>query len=146
MLEEVPFEGTFFAYYEDVDVAWRARMRGWRCMYAPGAVVTHNLSATARHGSPLKYYWSGRNRIRVLARNATGSHLRRYGLAMVAFDLAYISFVLVRDRSLAPVRGRIDGLRGWRDDRREAALHRRAVDLPPFLGLRAALRRARGGR
>ena len=146
MLEDVPFEGTFFAYYEDVDVAWRARMRGWRCLYAPGAVVEHHLSATARHGSPLKYYWSGRNRIRVLARNATGSQLRRYGVAMLAFDLMYIAFVLVRDRSLAPVRGRIDGLRGWRADRRTGAAGRTAVELPPFLGLRAALRRARGGR
>jgi GT2 family glycosyltransferase len=145
MLEEVPFEATFFAYYEDVDVAWRARMRGWRCMYAPGAVVQHHLSATARHGSPLKYYWSGRNRIRVLARNATGSQLRRYGLAMLVFDLAYVGFVLVRDRSLASARGRIDGLRGWRADRRAGAQHRRAVELHPFLGLGAARRRARGG-
>jgi GT2 family glycosyltransferase len=146
MLEDVPFEGSFFVYYEDVDVAWRARMRGWRCLYAPGAVVEHHLSATARHGSPLKYYWSGRNRIRVLARNATGSQLRRYGLAMLAFDLVYIAFVLVRDRSIAPIRGRIDGLRGWRADRRAGAAGRKAVALPPFLGLRAALRRARGGR
>ena len=59
MLEEVPFDGSFFAYYEDVVVAWRARMRGWRCMYAPAAVVAHHHSATARHASPLKYYWSG---------------------------------------------------------------------------------------
>lgn len=146
MLEEVPFDETFFAYYEDVDVAWRARMRGWRCMYAPSAVIHHHHSATARHGSSFKYYWSGRNRIRVLARNATRSQLGRYGLAMLAFDLAYIGFVLVKDRSAAPIRGRIDGLRAWRRDRRTGALYRRAVELPPFLGFRAALRRAGGGR
>jgi GT2 family glycosyltransferase len=146
MLDEVPFEGSFFAYYEDVDVAWRARMRGWRCMYAPAAVVTHHHSATARHASPLKYYWTGRNRVRVLARNATGSQLRRYGLAMLAFDLAYIGYALARDRSFAPVRGRIDGLRGWRSDRRADADARRAVELRPFLGFRAAARRASGGR
>jgi len=146
MLEEVPFDGTFFAYYEDVDVAWRARMRGWRCLYAPGAVVRHHHSATARHGSPLKYYWSGRNRVRVLARNATASQLWRYGLAMLAFDLAYIGFVLVRDRSLAPVRGRIDGFRSWSEDRRAYAHSRRDVELPLFLGFRAAARRASGGR
>jgi GT2 family glycosyltransferase len=146
MLDEVPFDETFFAYYEDVDVAWRARMCGWRCVYAPSAIVYHHHSATARHGSPFKYYWSGRNRIRVLARNATGSQLRRYGLAMLAFDLLYASFVLVRDRSPAPIRGRIDGLRAWRLDRRAGASCRQPLELPPFLGLRAALRRAKGGR
>ena len=143
MLAEVPFEETFFAYYEDVDVAWRARMRGWRCVYAPRAVVYHHHSATSRHGSSFKYYWSGRNRIRVLARNATRGQLGRYGLAMIAFDLAYIGFVLARDRSAAPIRGRIDGLRSWRADRRAASSSRRSVELVPFLGFRAALRRYR---
>jgi GT2 family glycosyltransferase len=146
MLEEVPFEPTLFAYYEDVDVAWRARMRGWRCLYAPDAVVLHHHSATARHGSSLKYYWTGRNRIRVLARNASGRQLRRYGLAMLAWDLLYVGFVLAKDRSGAPIRGRVDGLRTWRADRRAAAPQRRGIDLPAFLGFSAALRRARGGR
>jgi GT2 family glycosyltransferase len=145
MLDEVPFEETFFAYYEDVDVAWRARMRGWRCLYAPRAVVRHHHSATSRHGSSFKYYWSGRNRIRVLARNATGAQLRRYGLAMVLFDLAYIGVVLVVDRSAAPIRGRIDALRLWRGDRRSAGANRRAVELAPMLGMRASYRRFRGG-
>jgi GT2 family glycosyltransferase len=31
----------FFAYYEDADLAWRAQLRGWRCIYAPRAVATH---------------------------------------------------------------------------------------------------------
>jgi GT2 family glycosyltransferase len=35
------FDEDFFAYYEDADLAWRARMRGWRCVYAPRAVATH---------------------------------------------------------------------------------------------------------
>ena len=143
MLEEVPFDETFFAYYEDVDVAWRARMRGWRCLYAPRAVVHHHHSATARHGSSVKYYWSGRNRVRVLARNATRRQLGRWGLAMLAFDFAYVGFVLVRDRSTAPVRGRVDGLRQWRADRHAGASDRRAVELTPFLGFRAAARRYR---
>jgi GT2 family glycosyltransferase len=142
MLEEVPFDESFFAYFEDVDVAWRARMRGWRSVYVPTAVVRHHHSRTAVHGSPFKYYWTGRNRIRVLARNATAGQLVRFGLFMLAFDLAYVGFVMVRDRSLAPVRGRIDGLRSWRADRRAGAAYRGDVDLPVFLGLRAALRRA----
>ena len=140
MLEEVPFDESFFVYLEDVDVAWRARMRGWRCVYVPAAVVRHHHSGTAVHGSPFKYDWTGRNRIRVLARNATAGQLIRFGVFMLAFDLAYVGFVLVRDRSLAPVRGRVDGLRSWRADRRAGAPYRGNVDLPLFLGLRAALR------
>ena len=105
MLEAVPFEESFFAYLEDVDVAWRARMRGWRSLYAPRAVVLHEFSATAGHGSPLKYYWSGRNRVRVLARNATTSQLMRHLLPILIFDLAYVSYALIKDRSLSPFEG-----------------------------------------
>ena len=48
MLEEVPFDESFFAYLEDVDVAWRARMRGWRSVYVPTAVVRHQHSTHRR--------------------------------------------------------------------------------------------------
>ncbi|MBN1887642.1 MAG: glycosyltransferase family 2 protein [Thermoflexales bacterium] len=46
MLEDVAVAGEyldedFFAYYEDLDLAWRAQLRGWRAVYAPGAVATH---------------------------------------------------------------------------------------------------------
>ena len=31
----------FFAYCEDADLAWRAQLRGWRCVYVPTATATH---------------------------------------------------------------------------------------------------------
>lgn len=34
-------ERLFFMYCEDVDLSWRLWTRGWRCVYSPGAVVTH---------------------------------------------------------------------------------------------------------
>ncbi len=35
------FDEDFFAYYEDVDLAWRAQVLGWRCLYVPTAVAYH---------------------------------------------------------------------------------------------------------
>ncbi len=35
------FDRDFFAYYEDADLAWRAQLQGWRCVYVPSAVATH---------------------------------------------------------------------------------------------------------
>lgn len=35
------FDETFFAYYEDADLAWRAHLRGWEAVYAPRAVANH---------------------------------------------------------------------------------------------------------
>jgi GT2 family glycosyltransferase len=143
MLDELGgFDESFHAYLEDVDLAWRAQMGGWRCLYAPGAVIYHHHSAFWRDGSPRKYYLSGRNRIRLLAKNADRRQLTRYGLQMLAYDIVHVVAVMVRRRSLAALRGRMDGLRDWRHYRR-LATERRPLDLPPNHGLRFAWRRFR---
>jgi GT2 family glycosyltransferase len=142
MLDDVGgIDGRIFLYLDDVDLAWRARMRGWRALYAPDAIVWHRHSATTRHGSPFKYFHVGRNRVRLLARNADRRQLLRRAPAILAYELAYVAYVAVVDRSLAPVRGRIAGLREWRALSAEGAALRRPIELAPRQGLRAALRR-----
>ena len=147
MLRDVGgFDERFFAYYEDADLAWRARMRGWRCVYEPTAIVYHVHSATLGHESPRKHYLVGRNRVRTLAKNATGAHLLRFGPAIVAYELAYITFVAFSSRTLAPLRGRLRGLAEWRTFRRVGAAGRRAVKLDERGGVRHALARHRAYR
>src|SRR5262249_58653681 len=53
MLEDVRvgddyFDSTFFAYLEDVDLDWRARLRGWKAWYAPAAVAIHERGHTGK--------------------------------------------------------------------------------------------------
>lgn len=143
MLDEVGgMDETFFFALDDADLAWRAQMRGWRCLYAPDAVVLHQHGATTAHGSDVKYFHVGLNRVRTLAKNADARLLIRYWPAILAYDLAYVSFAVVTDRTLAPLRGRLRGLREWRGYRQVGA-GRRPVELAPVRGLRAALARRR---
>jgi GT2 family glycosyltransferase len=143
MLEDVGgYDESFFVFLEDADLAWRARNRGWRALCAPRAVGHHHHSLTAKHGSRFKYFHVGLNRVRVLAKNAPASHLRRYGAAIVAYDLAYVLFALIADRTVAPIQGRLRGLREWRRYRPDPA-PTSSVALEPIRGLRAALARHR---
>lgn len=41
------FDEDFFAYYEDVDISFRAQLSGWKVLYCPSAIVYHALSATS---------------------------------------------------------------------------------------------------
>jgi GT2 family glycosyltransferase len=41
------FDEDFFAYYEDVDLSFRAQLRGWKIKYEPTAIVYHELSGTS---------------------------------------------------------------------------------------------------
>jgi GT2 family glycosyltransferase len=142
MLEEVGgIDPAFFFSLDDADLAWRAQMSGWRCLYAPAAVVHHRHGGTGAHASDLKYFHVGLNRVRTVAKNADRRLLLRYGAGMVLYDLAYVAFAAVTDRTLAPLRGRLRGLREWRRYRRAGAGRRRAVRLAPVRGPRAALAR-----
>ncbi len=147
MLAEIGgFDASFFMYLDDVDVAWRAQMAGWTCRYVPGAVVHHHHSASSVHGSPFKHRYVGRNRVRLLAKHATAGQLLRYGPAIIANDLAYVVIAGCGDRTLAPLRGRIDGLRRWRADRAAGRAARRPIALAAVQGPRRALARRRGAR
>ena len=144
MLEDVGgFDESFFMYLDDVDLAWRARMRGWRCLSVPTAVVHHHHSASSIHGSGFKHELVGRNRVRLLAKHMPGAHLARYGPAIVAYDCAYVIFTALTDRTLAPLRGRWRGLRGWRTYR-ACGRGRRPVPLAPVEGVERALTRRHG--
>jgi len=67
MLEEIGlFDEDFFLYVDDVDIGFRARLAGWKCIYAPEAVVYHKYSATTEPYSSLKAYLVERNRIWVV--------------------------------------------------------------------------------
>ena len=48
MLEDIGiFDEKFFAYYEDVDISFRAQLAGWKIKYQPEAVIYHAISATS---------------------------------------------------------------------------------------------------
>ncbi|RME32056.1 MAG: glycosyltransferase family 2 protein, partial [Thermoflexia bacterium] len=71
MLETVGlFDERFFAYLEDVDLAWRAQIAGWRCQYVPRAVVRHQTSASLGEDSPFKKQLKARNKVWMVAKNA----------------------------------------------------------------------------
>lgn len=41
------FDETFFAYYEDVDISFRAQLAGWKVIYTPNAIAYHKQGATS---------------------------------------------------------------------------------------------------
>jgi Glycosyltransferase like family 2 len=64
------FDEQLFLYYEDLELAWRGRARGWRYRYVPDAVVRHLHSASTVEGSALFDYYNERNRLLILTRHA----------------------------------------------------------------------------
>lgn len=71
MLDDVGlFDETFFTYYEDTDLSWRMRLRGWRIWYEPRAVVEHVHAGTSVEWSPAFTFHVDRNRLFMILKNA----------------------------------------------------------------------------
>ncbi len=71
------FDDAFFASHEDVDLSYRARLRGYRCRYVADAVVRHHGSATLGRVSTLAVFHGQRNLEWVYLKNTPASLLVR---------------------------------------------------------------------
>jgi GT2 family glycosyltransferase len=114
MLDEVGlFDESLFSFCEDVDLAWRGQLAGWKCVYVPDAVVYHKLSATG--GGKMASYYCGRNFIYVIAKNYPTSLLRKHWrrIAWAQVDIAWKALKAWRgEAARARLRGQLAGLWG----------------------------------
>ena len=112
LLEDIGlFDERFFMYCEDVDLAFRAQIAGYRCVYAPRAIVRHRLSATG--GGQLASYQCGRNFVWLLARDVPGVVWRRHWRDILSAQLALAGAALRHARepaARARLRGQLVGL------------------------------------
>lgn len=115
MLERIGvFDEDFGSYYEDVDLAWRARRQGWRCRYAPEADVLHVHSATGRRDPDRKLYQLTRNRWWTLIKNYPLPALWLMLPLIAAADAASLARGLIAQRNATALRARADAWRGLR--------------------------------
>ena len=107
-IEEVSVEGQFFdeeffSFREDADLAWRAQVMGWKCLYTPKAVAWHvrRVTPERRRDLPLVINWhSVKNRFLMRGKNASGWLCRRLFLPVAWRDLMTMGYALVRDQRL----------------------------------------------
>jgi GT2 family glycosyltransferase len=71
------FDDDFFASHEDVDLSYRARLRGYRCRYVPDAIVRHHGSATLGTISAFAVFHGQRNLEWMYLKNTPASLLIR---------------------------------------------------------------------
>jgi GT2 family glycosyltransferase len=88
------FDEHFFLYYEDTDLSWRGQLRGWRYRFIPASRVRHVHSATTGSGSDTHRFYTERNRLLMLVKNAPGRMAWR---ATLRFPLSTASYLLHGD-------------------------------------------------
>jgi GT2 family glycosyltransferase len=110
MLEDVKvmgeyFDEDFFAYREDADLAWRARLLGWSCWYVPTALAYHRRRVTPERRAnlpPELNRYSVRNRFLLRLKNQPLAHALRFLWPGLLRDVQVIGYVLLREWSSIP--------------------------------------------
>jgi GT2 family glycosyltransferase len=107
MIEDVSlgeefFDPDFFVYREDADVAWRAQLLGWRCIYTPharGYHVRKVLPGNRRALPPVINMHSVKNRFLMRIKNMSADLYRRNFFSITMRDLVVVGCCLVREHS-----------------------------------------------
>ncbi len=125
------FDPDFFVYREDADVAWRAQLFGWRCIYTPHARGYHvrNVLPGNRRALPsVINMHSVKNRFLMRIKNMTGDLYWRNFLSITTRDLIVISCCLFREQSSLKAFWYI--LRNWKRvySKRQQIMDRRRVN------------------
>ena len=112
MLDQIGLlDEDFFYSCEDIDLAWRAQLAGWKCVYAPQAIVYHKLSATG--GGATASFYDGRNFIYVIAKDYPSSLWKSYRGAIIRKQWSLFAEALRAWRgeaARARMRGMLSGL------------------------------------
>ncbi len=106
------FDESYFCYFEDIDLAFRLRLAGHRCLYVPAAVAFHLGAATAGRESDFAVYHAHRNLVWTYAKDMPRGLLFLYlphHLFVNALTLVWFS---LRGHPRAIFRAKLDAVRG----------------------------------
>jgi len=96
MLNEIgSLDDDFFMYYEDTDLSWRARLFGWKVLFAPQAKVRHIHCGTTKEWSSDFIFLTERNRLAMVYKNGSITHVLRvwFGYGLKVFNMIFQTLI-----------------------------------------------------
>lgn len=106
MLEQIGlFDEDFFAYYEDVDLSFRAQLAGWKVAYVPAALAYHKIGATSGRIKGFATYQTLKNLPLLLIKNMPRRYLYRVGWRFLLADSLFFWRALSRGQVWPALKG-----------------------------------------
>ena len=113
MLDEIGlFDEDFFLFMEDVDLAFRARLAGWKCWYVPTARVVHFHGGTANAGSDAAIYYGNRNILWYVVKNFPFRIFIRSFPWILGRNCGVIPYYFSSGKGLTIIRAKADSIKG----------------------------------
>jgi len=112
LIEAGGFDESFFCYFEDVDLGFRLRLKGYRCYYVSGARVRHVGSAITGRKSDFSIYHGHRNLVWTYFKNMPASLLWIYLPLHLALNLSTLLAYSLAGRADVILRAKRDAVKG----------------------------------
>ncbi|HEX4774485.1 MAG TPA: glycosyltransferase family 2 protein [Candidatus Saccharimonadales bacterium] len=110
MLEEIGLlDEDFFAYYEDVDLSFRAQLASWKISYVPAAIVYHQIGATSKKLKGFATYQTMKNLQLLWYKNLPRKYLWRVGWRLTLAQSLFLLRAISRSQGWAAVKGDLKG-------------------------------------
>ena len=106
------FDEDYFSYFEDVDLSFRLRLAGGRCLYVPDAVVQHVGSASAGKMSDFVIYHGHRNLVWAYFKNMPSLLFWSYLPLHVLMNIYFVCSFAYKGKGNAIVTAKVDAIRG----------------------------------
>jgi GT2 family glycosyltransferase len=106
------FDEDYFSYFEDVDLGFRLRLAGKKCLYVPEAVVHHVGSASTGKRSDFSVYYGYRNMIWTFFKDMPSPLLWFFLPVHVATLLFFIGYLSLRGQGRVILRAIHDAVQG----------------------------------
>jgi len=106
------FDESYFCYFEDVDLGFRLRLAGHRCLLVPSAVVHHVGSATS--GGPrsdFSVYHRHRNLVWTYIKDMPGALFWLFLPFHVLLNILFIFWSVIRGKGLVVLRAQRDAIK-----------------------------------
>ncbi len=111
MLKEIgQFDEDYFAYFEDVDISFRAQLSGWKIAYAPKAVAHHHIGGTSSKINGFATYQTAKNFWFVYTKNMPGYLYFKYLPLAIYWYYRMFAARLIKGGFIAFAKGWIVGI------------------------------------
>lgn len=110
-LEVGGFDENFFSQIDDVDLGFRLRLSGYKCLHVPNAIVYHIGSASFGKNSQLTDYYAHRNMVWTFFKNMPSLMFWRYLPQHILINIFILLRLSLKGRSSVIFKAKWDALK-----------------------------------
>lgn len=104
------FDEDFFAYYEDVDISFRAQLAGWKIKYEPTAIVYHQIGATSNTIHGFTTYQTMKNLPWLLVKNMPKKYFFSVLIRLYLANILFFIRAITRHQGRFALKGMVKSL------------------------------------